>query len=120
MKKTNKRKIGTVYEDRTEDYLRKQGYTVLERNFRTRTGEIDIIFRDGETIVFAEVKYRSAGGYGAPEAAVTRSKQQTIFRVAKSFLYIRGIPESVPCRFDVIAVEDPGTFRHLKNAFGGF
>ena len=120
MKEQNKRKLGSEYEDRTEEFLRRQGYEIIARNYRVHRGEIDIIFRDEETIVFAEVKFRSGTGYGPPEEAVTHSKRQTIRQVARTWLYAHGLPESTPCRFDVIAFEPGRPIRHLKDAFGGF
>ncbi len=117
MEKQNKRKTGGRYEELAADYLRCRGYQILKMNFRCRTGEIDIVARDGAAIVFVEVKYRNSKRYGSPEEAVTPVKQRKIIRTAQFFLCRFGIGDSVPCRFDIVAVDGDG-IRHIKNAFG--
>jgi putative endonuclease len=83
--------------------LRRRGYSILARRFRTRFGEIDIIARDGASLVFVEVKTRRSTAYGTPAEAVTIRKQTKIGLMASEFLLRRGAP-LVPCRFDVVAV----------------
>ncbi len=83
-----------------------RGYVILARRFRTPRGEIDIVARDADTIVFVEVKTRRSGAYGGGAEAVTWRKQRTIVRVAEAFL-ARGRLEHLPCRFDVVAVDWP-------------
>ena len=85
-----------------------RGYVILARRFRAPHGEIDIVARDGPTIVFVEVKTRRDGAYGGGAAAVTWRKQRKIVRVAEAFL-ARGRLQHLPCRFDVVVVEWPGT-----------
>lgn len=93
------------------------GYEILEYNYRCRAGEIDLIARDGEYLVFCEVKYRSDRRKGSPLEAVGTGKRRTIFRCAMFYLTERRI-EDVPCRFDVVGIE--GTkVTHIKNAFMG-
>ena len=82
----NKRKTGEEYERRAGAYLAENGYEILEYNFRCRTSEIDIIARDGEYIVFCEVKYRSGTGSGRPEEAVDFRKQKAISKCAHRYL----------------------------------
>lgn len=100
----NRRRLGSVYEERAAAYLQKQGYQILERNFRCRLGEIDLIAEDCGTLVFLEVKYRKSGRYGSPAEAVTPAKQRTICRVADFYRMSRRVPESKGCRFDVVAI----------------
>ena len=100
----NKRKVGTAYEKKAGEYLASCGYEILEYNYRCRIGEIDIIARDGEYLVFVEVKYRRDEGSGNPLEAVTPAKQRVICRVASYYLYTHGYGEDMPCRFDVAAV----------------
>lgn len=100
----NRRRLGSVYEERAAAYLQKQGYQILERNFRCRLGEIDLIAEDCGTLVFLEVKYRKSGRYGSPAEAVTPAKQRTICRVADFYRMSRRVPESKSCRFDVVAI----------------
>ena len=100
----NKREIGSGYEEMAAAYLIEQGYTILERNFRERYGEIDIIARDGEYLVFVEVKYRKNEKNGDPAEAVGAYKQQRIRRTAQYYLYKKRMGTETPCRFDVVAI----------------
>jgi putative endonuclease len=83
-----------------------RGYVILAERFRIAQGEVDIVARDDQTIVFVEVKTRRAGAYGGGAAAVTWRKQRTIVRVAEAFI-ARGRLAHLPCRFDVVSVEWP-------------
>ncbi len=112
----NKRAVGTVYEKAAGAYLEKQGYRILEYNFRCRSGEIDIIARDGEYLVFVEVKYRKDAGSGNPLEAVDARKQRTISRTALYYCMKHGYGETTPCRFDVAAVLGE-EITLIKNAF---
>lgn len=100
----NRRKTGAAYEERAARYVTELGYEILERNYRCRQGEIDLIARDGGTLVFLEVKYRRTAAYGDPAEAVGASKQRKICRTADFYRMRRHIPEDQPCRFDVVAV----------------
>ena len=111
------RQTGTDYERAAGYYLEQLGYEILEYNYRCRAGEIDLVAKDGEYLVFCEVKYRSDRRKGGPLEAVGPAKQKTIFRCAMFYLTERHI-ENVPCRFDVIGIE--GTeVTYIKNAFAG-
>jgi putative endonuclease len=83
--------------------LQRHGYTILARRYRTRYGEIDIVARDGPTIVFVEVKARTSDCYGDPLESVTLHKQARITAMAEDFIARRGL-SGAPCRFDVVAV----------------
>lgn len=111
----NKRRVGTSYEKIAGTYLEKQGYQVLEYNFRCRCGEIDIIARDGEYLVFCEVKYRSDDRAGHPAEAVNGKKQRTISQCALYYMTVHGVCDA-PCRFDVISIENDEITLY-KNAF---
>ena len=84
--------------------LRRRGYAILERRYRTRLGEIDIIARDGATLVFVEVKARLTDDFGGAAAAVTAWKQRRIARMAMDYLS-RRTQADCPCRFDVVAID---------------
>ena len=99
----NKRRIGARGEDEAAAFLEKQGLHILERNFRTREGEIDIVAQDGDILVFVEVKYRSSARYGDALEAVDRRKMYQIRKTARAYLYRRS-PGSVRIRFDVIGI----------------
>ena len=112
----NHRRIGAAYEEKAAKYLQSQGYQIIERNFRCKLGEIDLIAREQGVLVFLEVKYRKTGQYGEPTDAVTPMKQRTICRVADFYQMSRRIPESQSCRFDVVAILGEEV-RVYKNAF---
>lgn len=112
----NKRDIGTKYEALTCQYLETLGYEILERNFRCRIGEIDIIAYDGRYLVFVEVKYRQKPGCGQAVYAVSKKKQHVISKVAAYYLIKNGLTEDTPCRFDVAAI-DGNHLQLYKNAF---
>ncbi|MGI6071915.1 MAG: YraN family protein [Lachnospiraceae bacterium] len=112
----NKRAIGKDYEEQACKYLVEAGMEILERNYRKRTGEIDIIARDGEYIVFIEVKFRSSTERGGAFYAISRKKKQTIDKVAMWFLCEREIPLNSLCRFDAVLI-DGSEISHVKNAW---
>ena len=114
--KTNQRKKGSEYEALAADYLQGIGYRIVERNFRCRSGEIDLIARDGEMLVFVEVKYRTSRRSGDPLEAVTERKQHTISQVAQYYMLRNGIPFDTPCRFDVVGITGHH-LEHVKDAF---
>lgn len=103
------------------EYLRGQRYIILEVNYRKPYGEVDIVARDGNTLVFIEVKTRHTLVYGTPFEAVDSRKQRQISRVAQEYLQVKGLNDC-PARFDVVAVlldrlERPSRIDHIKNAF---
>ena len=111
----NRRQTGAVYEQKAAEYLKKTGCRILEMNYRCRMGEIDIVARDGNYVVFCEVKYRSGSRAGSPLEAVDFKKQQVIFRCAQFYLAEHHM-QDVPCRFDVIAVT-PDEITLYRDAF---
>lgn len=112
----NKRQTGAAYEERAARWLSEKGFVILERNYRCRQGEIDLIARDGRYLVFVEVKYRSGECAGHPAEAVHAQKQYRISRTALYYCYTHRIPEDQPCRFDVVTVLGD-QIEHIKNAF---
>lgn len=112
----NKRETGSRYEEAAAAFLQKQGLTLLEKNFRSRFGEIDLILKDGAYLVFTEVKYRADGSLGYPLEAVDLRKQKRIRYTARYFMYIRKIPEDTPCRFDVVGFTG-GNLQWILDAF---
>ncbi len=112
----NKRSIGNITEARASEYLEAQGCTILERNYRCKLGELDIVAKDGDELVFVEVKYRRSERYGLPEQAVNRTKQANMRRVASWYLAEHRLSEDMPMRFDVIAI-DSEELRWYRNAF---
>lgn len=110
------RKVGKQYEDRAAEYLQRAGYTIIERNFHCRQGEIDIIAKDGSFLCFVEVKYRTSGEFGDALEAVSPGKQRRISRTALSYLAARGYGENQACRFDVCGITPKGICL-MKHAF---
>ncbi|WP_010166944.1 YraN family protein [Candidatus Epulonipiscium viviparus] len=115
MRKLNSREIGAKYELLVKNYLLDKQYEIIETNFRTKNGEIDIIAKAGEYLVFAEVKYRSKNQYGTPKEAVTLQKQRKIISTAKQYLFATQLDAF--CRFDVIEVFGNESINHIVNAF---
>ena len=111
----NKRTAGTLGEAAACQALQKAGIAVLERNYRRPTGEIDVVAREGKTIVFVEVKARSSMKYGRPAEAVNRAKQLRIVRTAMYYLSEHDLSDA-PVRFDVVEIL-PDEVRHLRAAF---
>jgi putative endonuclease len=116
----NRQSLGKHGEDVAARFLTQLGYSIIERNFRIRYGEIDIIARDGETLVFVEVKTRCGRQYGLPEEAVTARKLREIVKTSE--FYCLKHPEHQGLqRIDVIAIEEGPSgqidrIEHIKNA----
>jgi putative endonuclease len=95
--------LGKIGEDLACAELERRGYAILARRYRRRGGELDIIARDGATLVFVEVKSRDGHDFGDAAEAVTRLKQRRIAALARDFIVRHRLPEC-PCRFDVVAI----------------
>lgn len=111
----NNRRTGHAYEEKAAVYLERLGFDILERNFRIRTGEIDIIAREGNTICFIEVKSRSTLRYGRPCESVTPKKQKSIIRTSEYWLMIHRCYQCYR-RYDVIELYS-GQINLIRNAF---
>lgn len=116
----DRRQLGVRGEDAACAYLERVGLVVAERNWRCRTGEVDIIAWDGATLVLCEVKTRRSTAAGTPEEAVSPTKQRRIARLARAYLAgVRREPEQV--RFDVVSIrvlsDDRALLRHHRAAF---
>lgn len=112
----NNRKVGTDWEEKASAYLESLGMQILERNFRCRIGEIDLIGRHRGYLVFVEVKYRSGPGKGNAAEAVDYRKQRQICRVADFYRLRHGLGEDTPVRYDVVAVTGE-RMEWVENAF---
>lgn len=115
-----KAKLGQWGENLAADYLQKQGYRIVERNFRNRLGEIDIIAREGDTLCFVEVRTKTSLDQGHPLESISERKKKHMIRTAASYLKDKRLFD-VDVRFDVVAVlpENEGEERLalIKNAF---
>lgn len=114
---SNKRAIGTRYETLASEYLTRNGYIILDRNYRNgRYSEIDIIALKDKTIVFIEVKFRNSSVKGNPLESVNTNKQRRISRAAMRYIFEKGMSEYGKYRFDVIGILND-KIEHIENAF---
>lgn len=111
----NKRHSGDSGEKSAAQYLEKQGHTIIAKNYCVRGGEVDIIYLDGCTLVFCEVKLRTQNKFGSGAEAVGLKKQRCICRAALDYAYKNGYMEN-EMRFDIIEIQN-GHITHIKNAF---
>ncbi len=111
--------LGERGEDYASIFLKNSGYKIMKKNFRYKTGELDIIALEGETIVFVEVKTRSGSQFGEPEESIDNWKVNKIKKTAAYYLLINDF-ENIETRFDVISLRllgDSMTINHIKDAF---
>lgn len=107
-------KKGKESEEIAVNYLMKQGLKLLEKNYRSRCGEIDLIMQDKDTIVFVEVRARSSSYFGGPLASINRAKQKKLIKTGTFYL----LKHPGPARFDVVCFEGtPAKLQWIKNAF---
>ncbi|MFZ5639925.1 MAG: YraN family protein [Bacillota bacterium] len=115
-----KKELGQAGEEAAVNFLTKNGYKILTRNFRCRSGEIDIIARDGDYLVFVEVKTRSGARFGLATEAVNYRKQQRLQKLAAYYILATG-NNNVDCRFDVVTIQPDQNYNWnieiIKNAF---
>jgi putative endonuclease len=111
---------GRKGEERAERFLTQKGFRIIERNFRSQQGEVDLIAQDKDCLVFVEVKSYSFRCYGSPAGAVRKAKKQGLIHAAETYLYKNRI-KNVSCRFDVITLykklDGSQAIEHYKNAF---
>nr|WP_284500031.1 YraN family protein [Microbulbifer sp. GX H0434] len=113
--------MGARMEESAARHLQRAGLRIEARNYRSRFGEIDLIARDGETLVFVEVRYRRSSRYGSASATVDARKQRKLLATADS--YLQRYKPDCPCRFDVVAIDgaaegETPNIQWIKDAFG--
>lgn len=96
-------------------YLQRHGLKLVQTNYHSRFGEIDLILRDGETLVFAEVRQRSRSDFGGAAASIDAHKQQRLILTAQH--YLASLSSIPPCRFDAVLLDGAGNIEWVKNAF---
>lgn len=119
MQKKTSKQVGNTGEDLAAKYLQSKQYEIIDRNYRGARGEIDIVARIDETLVFVEVKTARGGSFGSPETWVNPRKQSQIAQVAQRYLQEKSIQDT-NCRFDVVAIqraEGGWRIEHFENAF---
>lgn len=95
--------LGIAGEEAAVEFLKRQGYQILQRNFRSSLGEMDVIARDGRVLCFIEVKTRTDEGHGHPLESITEGKKKKLIRTALSYLQLHDLADT-EARFDVVAV----------------
>lgn len=102
-------------EQQARSYLEQQGLSHIASNVRYKRGELDLVMRDGETLVFVEVRFRASARFGGAAASVDSRKQTRLITAAKR--YLQRHPIELPCRFDVIAIDGAGSIQWIRHAF---
>lgn len=116
----DRRARGAAIEAAARDYLQARGLRPLASNARYKAGELDLVMREGDTVVFVEVRYRAHAGYGGGAASIDHGKRRKLVRAALLFLARHGALADAPCRFDVVeASGDPAApaLSWLRDAF---
>jgi putative endonuclease len=109
---------GAAAERTAQRFLEARGLSLVQRNYRCRFGEIDLVMREGETLVFVEVRLRTHGGFGGAAASITAAKRARLLRAARH--YLAGLQRAPQCRFDAVLLGAPGGahIEWLRGAFG--
>ena len=110
--------LGKMGEELAVNYLIGKGYEILERNWRNKHKEIDIVAKDGETLVIVEVKTRQSDGFGEPDMAVTRQKQKCLVYAANAYVFSKRLDLDI--RFDIISIvfnQGNPKIDHIEDAF---
>ena len=115
----NKRAKGTEMEELAARYLVREGAELLERQYRSRFGEIDLILREGEELVFCEVKYRTSLAYGTPAEAVDTRKRMRLRLTAEAYCQERNVSDR-PMRFDVVEILQMNGRRYIRTIRNAF
>jgi putative endonuclease len=108
-------RAGDQAEALAADFLVARGVTIIERNFRRRCGELDLVARDGDTLVFVEVRLRTRSDFGGAAASITAKKRARI--AAAAGLYLARLSRTPPCRFDAVLLDalDPSRIEWMKD-----
>ena len=117
----SRRQTGISGEELALNFLLEKGYALVHRNYRVRSGELDLIMKDGDCLVFIEVRSKTRIAHGTPIETVNYAKRRQIEKTARHYLHRYRIDESVYCRFDVIGIimlpNQPPVIEHIENAF---
>ncbi len=119
----NKRDFGERLEELASQYLVENSLIIIEKNYLCKMGEIDIIAKDADNLVFIEVRYRKSQAYGGPLASVDRKKQRRLSLAANHYLQKQKLTNKVACRFDVIAITgslNQLDYNWIKAAFNAY
>lgn len=114
----NKRVQGEYFEKLALDFLEKEGFSLLDKNFYCKYGEIDIILRKSDLIVFVEVKQRSSKNFGSGFEAISSTKQKRMYLTAQTFLYKHNL-KNFNFRFDAVVFDENNRYNWIKNIMWG-
>ncbi len=114
---TPQQRIGAQAEQLALEHLMAAGLRLVERNYRCRFGEVDLIMNDGDALVFVEVRFRRSERFGGAVASVDHHKQRRLITTAQHFLQTHPALQRRPARFDLVAVTEPNTLEWIQNAF---
>lgn len=117
MHSSAKYKMGKIAESKCEAYLVAMGWEILARNWRIRGGELDLVARDGSSLVFVEVRYRGENALVPGECSLSSHKLRYLIRTARAFLQRSARPWARTMRFDVVVVDATGGILHIPEAF---
>lgn len=114
---------GLAAEDQALAYLQQQGLRLCERNYACKTGELDLIMKDRDTLVFVEVRYRKSHNFGSAEESVNYRKRERLNRTAAHYMQAFNLTDKLPCRFDIITIQPDvnradNRVNWIRNAFG--
>lgn len=112
---TWRRRLGDRKEQQARAYLERQGLRAIAQNVRCKRGELDLVMRDQDTLVFVEVRYRESERFGGAAASIDPRKQMRIMAAAS--YYLQRHEPNLPCRFDVIAIDGAGVINWIRHAF---
>ncbi len=110
-----RRRLGDEKEQQARAYLERQGLRHLASNVRCKRGELDLVMRDDQTLVFIEVRFRTSARFGGAAASIGAQKQARLSAAAA--YYLQRHPAELPCRFDVIAIDGTGAIQWIRHAF---
>lgn len=110
-----RKRLGDYQEREARSYLEREGLDHIASNVRCKRGELDLVMRDGDTLVFIEVRFRASSRFGGAAASVDPRKQTRLATAAAH--YLQRHPTALPCRFDVIAIDGSGAIQWIRHAF---
>ena len=112
------RLLGDTAEQLAKNFLVEQGLRWMDSNYHCRWGEIDLVMKDSQYLIFIEVRSRISAAYGGALASITHTKQKKIIKTAQHYQLAKKIYNKFPCRFDVLTLQgEPATIQWIKNAF---
>jgi putative endonuclease len=115
----HRQSFGKRGEDLACEELKRRGYLIVDRRFRTRCGELDIVARDGPVLVFVEVKARSSSSFGSPSESITWKKRRRLCAMAESYMFLKRLSDAA-CRFDVVSILENGSGHTVELMRGAF